>query len=329
VTTTADLLLEWDQRRPRSQQRELGMSELGGCRRRAGYRLSNTTPDNKGGSVQAVLGTAIHAAVEQVFHEMQAEGLLPAEDLIEYEVRFANIVGHLDRYDSVGHRVLDTKTTSSRWLQHIKLHGPERSHLWQLNLYAAALIRTGRPVKHIVLDYIARDTGEDWQWTGTPDVGEVRQALQWLDDIRGVELEMLNRDYAPDSAFCRHCPFLETCWKDAVPDRSPLSVLYVEDPNAKKWARQLRESRDVIASAKKLEEEAKGALDALRPNVTGKSDPVDVGYENYLQWTVSTTARLDTDLVKSDYAKAGAQAPTKTTTSTKLGFVPKGAAQEG
>lgn len=323
MTTTAELLLEWDKRRARSQQRELGMSELGGCRRRAGYRLAGTEPTNEGGSVQAVMGTAVHAAVEQVFHEMQAAGLIPAEDLIEHEVRFAGIIGHLDRYDSQRCEVDDTKTTNSRWLDHIKLHGPDRAHLWQINLYAAALIRAGRPVKRMVLDYVARDTGADWQWTGKPDVQMVRDALAWLDAVRAVDVEMLNRDYAPDTAFCQHCPFLVTCWGDAVPDRSPLSVLYVEDPDAKKWAEQLAGARAVIAEAQKIEAEAKGALDAIRPNATGKSDPVDIGWDWDLQWTVSDTTRLDTDLVKAEYAKAGAKPPTKTSTSTKLAFVPK------
>jgi hypothetical protein len=323
VTTTAQLLLEWDKRRPRSQQTELGMSELGGCRRRAGYRLAGQAPTNEGGSVQAVMGTAIHAAVEQVFHDMQAAGLIPAEDLVEHEVSFAGVLGHFDRYEAATETLYDTKTTNENWLKHIVLHGADQQHTWQGHLYAAALMRTGRKVCRIVIDYIARDTGNDHQVTMPFEVRHVRDALAWLENVRSVEVDVLNRDYAPDTAFCGHCPFMATCWGNAVPDRSPLSVLYVEDPDARKWAEQLHGARAVIAEAKKLEAEAKGALDALRPNVIGKSDPVDIGWDWDLQWTVSNTTRIDTDQVRAEYAKAGAKPPTNTSTSTKLGFIPK------
>lgn len=323
MATTAELLLAWDRTRARSKQTEIGMSEVGGCRRRVGYRLAGTAPTNEGGSVQAVMGTAIHAAVEQVFHAMQAAGEIPSEDLIEHEVRFAGILGHLDRYDSVALEVDDTKTTSQRWLDHIVLHGADKAHIWQIMLYAAALISMGRKVRWVVLDYIARDTGNSHQVRLPFNPQHVRDALAWLDGIRAVEVDMLNRDYAPDSAFCKHCPFQATCWGDAVADRDPRSVLYVEDPNARKWAAQLREARAVIAQAKEVEAEAKGALDALRPNVTGKSDPVDVGLDVDLQWQVTTANKVDTDAVRAEYAKVGAKPPTKPSTSVKLLFVPK------
>src|SRR5688500_9717342 len=128
------------------------MSEVGGCHRRAGYRLAGVAPTNPGGSVQAVMGTAVHAAVETVFHEMQDAGLIPAEDLVEHEVRFAGVLGHLDRYRSATAEVCDTKTTTGRWLDHIMVNGPDLAHLWQTHLYGAGLIRSGRPVRRVVID---------------------------------------------------------------------------------------------------------------------------------------------------------------------------------
>jgi len=322
--TTAQLLLEWDRRRARSKQTELGMSEVGGCKRRVGYRLAGTPPTNQGGSVQAVMGTAIHAAVENVFHEMQAAGLIPADDLVEHEVKFAGVLGHLDRYEAATFTVRDTKTTSQFWLDHIVLHGADRAHLWQTHLYAAALIQGGRKVRRIVIDYLARDTGRDHQVVVPFDPMHVRDALAWLENVRSLPLEMLNRDYAPESGFCKHCPFFTTCWDGAVPDRDLRSVLLVEDGDALKWANQLRVAREVIADAKKLEEQAKGALDAIRPNLTGRSDPVDVGLDDRcLQWTVSDEHRLDSKAVKAEYAKTGAKPPMTTTTKTTLKLVAK------
>lgn len=324
--TTAQLLLEWDRRRARSKQTELGMSELGGCQRRAGYRLAGVEPTNTGGSVQAVMGTAVHAAVEQVFREMQAAGLIPADDLVEYEVRFAGVLGHLDRFESRTRRIRDTKTTSDRWLQHIIVHGAERQHIWQTHLYAAAVMQTGRRVKEIVIDYLARDTGNDHQVVIPFDTRHVRDALAWLDNVRSLPVDMLNRDYAPDSSFCGHCAFYDVCWDGAVPGRDPRSVLVVEDEDAAGWAAKLWQAREDKKDAAAREEEAKGALDAFRPNDTGVSDPVDVGYDLNLQWSITETSRLDTAAVKAEYAKAKAKPPMSVSTTKKLSFVAKGEA---
>lgn len=322
-TTTAELLLAWDRCRARSRQTEVGMSEIGGCQRRVGYRLAGTEPTNASGSVQAVMGTAIHSAVEQVYREMQAAGLFPADDLIEHEVRFAGILGHLDRYDSVRGRAHDTKSTTQRRLDYIKLHGPDRQHLWQIHLYGAALIQAGRRVREVVIDYIARDTGNDHQVVQRFDPQHVRDALAWLVNVRELPVEMLNREYAPDSAFCGNCPFRDVCWDGAATGRDPRSVLFSDDPDAARWAQQLREAREAKALAEKLEAEAKGALDALRPNESGTSDVVDVGLGDVgLKWTVSTTNRIDTDAVRKEYEQAGAKPPMKQSQTTKLTLVP-------
>lgn len=316
--TTADLLLRWDQRRPRSQQAEVGMSELGGCRRQVGYRLAGTPPTNVSSSVQAVLGTAIHAAVESVFRELQADGIIPADDLVEHRVEFAGIPGTVDRYVAATATVEDTKTTSSRWLEHIKSHGPTRSHQWQVSCYGAALIHEGRRVRRLVINYIARDTGEEWRWEGAFDPAVVKEALTWLTDVRVTDLEMLPREYLPDSPFCQHCPFFDLCWEGGVQGRDRASVLYVEDPDAAKWATQLQQAREAKAEAEGREKEAKGALDALRPNDSGTATIAVPGFPLALQWQVSTSKRLDTKAVKAEYKAAGAEPPMTESTSVTL-----------
>lgn len=302
--TTAELLLEADRRRPRSQQRRFGMSELGGCRRRAGYRLAGTDPTDTSGSVQAVMGTAIHAAIAEVLADVAAP-----DDLVEHEVEFAGILGHLDRYEAATRTVCDVKTTSSRWLDHIKVHGPSRDHIWQTHGYAAGLISQGVDVRRVRIDYLARDTGEEWTITVPfqPDV--VKQALAWVAEVRGSDLDMLPRDYAPDGPFCGNCPFRSVCWEGGVTDRDLRSVLYVQDPDAAKWAAQLWQAREDKKAAEAREAEAKGALDALRPNIDGTAS-IDVGFTHPLVWKISKPARrLDTAAVKADYAKTGAEPP--------------------
>lgn len=318
--TTADLLLRWDQRRPRTQQVEVGMSELGGCRRQVGYRLAGTRPTNVSSSVQAVLGTAIHAAVETVFRELQADGVIPPEDLVEHRVEFAGIPGTVDRYDAAAATVEDTKTTSSRWLEHIKVHGPSRSHIWQVSCYGAALIHEGKRVRRLVINYIARDTGEEYRWEGSFDPGVVKEALAWLADVRATDLDMLPREYLPDSPFCGHCAFADLCWEGGVQGRDRASVLFVEDPDAARWAQQLKDARDAKAAAEAKEAEAKAALDAIRPNDVGTALVEVPGFPLALQWQVSTSNRLDTKAVKAEYKAAGAQPPMTQSQSVKLAF---------
>lgn len=267
MTTTSELLLEWDRRKPRSQQKELGMSELGGCRRRAGYRLAGTAPSNPSGSVQAAMGSAIHQAISEILEELGIDGVSH-----EREVRFAGLIGHYDRIE--GDTVIDVKTTSSRWLEHIKLHCPEIPHLWQVSLYLAAKKLEGVEVNRVRIDYLARDTGEEFIWPNERGAlfnpQHVRDALEWLRVVFEADLEMLPRDYDPDGPFCGHCPFFDLCWDGYVPERDRRSVLFVEDPDAGKWAGELFELRQQIKKLKEREDTIKGALDAKRPDEGGR-----------------------------------------------------------
>jgi hypothetical protein len=258
-----------DLRRPRSKQREIGMSDLGSCRRRVGYKLAGTAPVNASGNVQAVMGSAIHDMVAGVLKDTKA----PA-DLVEHEVRFAGVLGHLDRYEAAEKKVADTKTTSSRWLEHIMLNGPERGHVWQVSCYGAALIAEGRPVERVQLDYLARDTGEEWVWAERFNPRHVRDAFEWLAQIRDSELAMLPRDHDPDSVFCQGCPFGGRdggiCWEGHVPERDLLSVLLVEDPDAARLADELWQVRKQIKELTERSTRLKGALDGLRPDEGGR-----------------------------------------------------------
>jgi CRISPR/Cas system-associated exonuclease Cas4 (RecB family) len=317
--TPGELLLMWDAERPRTQQQRLGWSDLGVCRRRVGYRLAGVEPSNTGNNLQAAMGSAVHLVQEDVLRRRFPDVS------VEEEVEFAGILGHLDRYENGD--VLDTKTTSSRHLQTIKQDGPPRENLWQINGYAAAVIASGRPVRRVILDYLARDTGEEHRWIGAPNPQMVREALTWLREVRDTELDWLPREYQPSSPFCEGCAFLDLCWPEQTDpiERDRRAVLFQEDPDAVKWARKLAEARADKADAERREAEAKGALDALRPNDRG-SATLDVGYEKHLRWTVSNRRRVDEDRVRADYHAAGAETPIKASRSVTLTLVaPKAA----
>lgn len=317
LPSTSELLLKADWERPRSRQKAMGMSDLGGCRKRAGFQLAGYAPEKPSGSVQAVIGTAVHDTADAALRLMRDQGLIPADSVINEEVRFGGLIGHPDLY--VDGLLRDIKTIGyDAQLANYKLNGPPRNHLWQVMTYAAAVILTGRPVRTVQLDYLVRDSGNSWLWEGPFDYQAVREAMLWLDLIRQTPLEYLARDYAPDSAHCRHCPFFDTCWDGHVLGRDERSVLLVEDNDAVKWAMRLEDARERKRAAQADEDTAKGALDALRPNTHGKAEVKLGGYQKVLRWTVSSRKNLDADVVRQDYARVGAKPPLAEGTSVKL-----------
>jgi hypothetical protein len=191
------------------------------------------------------------------------------------------------------------------------VNGPYLSHLWQTHAYAAALIAEGRTVRRINIDYIARDTGEQWRWSGAFEAHHVKDALAWLTEVRNTELEFLARDYAPDGPFCGHCPFFTMCWDGHIAGRDERSVLFVEDPDAAEWVDKLSDARARKKAAEADEKTAKGALDALRPNDEGSADVVLPGVEHALRFIVSRPERVDTTQVRQDYKAAGRKVPIK------------------
>lgn len=325
LPTTAELLLEWDAQRPRSLQEEIGVSLLGGCRRRAGYTLAGY-PREPSGSVQAVLGTAVHQVAADIMRKLgHEEGRFGISPWIEQEVRFAGVLGHLDL--CVPPVVRDIKTVGRvQQLDRIKVLGPPRQDLWQVNVYAAAMIVTGARIERVQIDYIARDSGETWLYEAPFDIGCVREAMAWLRTVRETPLGWLARDYRPGSPQCERCPFRGPCWEGSVTGRDPLSVLYVDEPDAAKWITQLEDARRRRREAEDDEKRAKGALDALRPNLSGTAEVRVPGVEDIdIRFTVSRGREMpDVERIREDYARGGGRMPvTVGEPSVRVTIVPR------
>lgn len=312
LPTTSELLLAYDAQRPRSQQTEIGMSQLGGCRRQTGYMLSRTPHDEGFGAngVQAVMGTAIHEAAA-------AGALLVNPDVLaeQIEVFFGGLKGHPDLYyEGV---VRDIKTLGyTMQLEDRRRHGPKQRERWQVMTYGAGLIVAGHPVHTIQLDYLARDSGEEYLFEEPFDYMVVAEAMAWLDEVRTTEPAMLSRDYRPDSALCRNCPFFERCW-DAERGTDDRHVLFLDDPDAARWALQLWEAGLAVKAAEKRVQDARGALDHLR-SVTypGEHEEIELaGLDDgdVLEIRVQRgRTSPDMDRIRADYERAGAKPPVRT-----------------
>lgn len=319
--TVSSLLVEADRHRPRSQQTELGMSDVGGCRRRAGYILAGADPTDPAASMQAVLGTAVDEAVTRAVLLLQEQGRIPAQDLVQHEVRFAGVLGHLDWYHSVDAQVDDLKTVTQTTLGFVKRKGPPRKHHWQVSLYGAGLVKQGHPVRSVAITYVCRDSGDEWRWESPFDPAVVAEALAWLELVRAADPETLPRDHDVDSAPCSWCPFRTRCWGPDVAGVNRRVVLFYDDPDVTAWAQRLLDARDTKSDADKAETAAKGALQAINP---GDKTPVDVGLPGVLvRFNKYPVERLDEQAVRKEYDAAGMVPPMKTTWTTRVEFVPR------
>jgi hypothetical protein len=307
LPTTTELLLAWDARRPRSLQSEMGMSKLGSCRRQAGYHLQGWPQDEeyKPRKIQAVLGTAIHETAKAA-----ARMFLPRARAESLEVHFAGLKGHPDLYlDGV---LRDIKTLGySIQLQNRQQLGPTRQDRWQSHTYAAALIMEGMEVHTIEIDYIARDSGDEWIFSEPFDMGAVEEAMAWLEDVRTADIAMLPRDFRPESVTCQDCPWFRECWQ-AEPGRDPRSVLFYDNPDAADWGRKLKDAQARYKAAEGDVRDAKGALDVLRTvSRPGEKEYVAVpGLEEEIRFAVNRGKRsFDGAQIAIDYKNAGARPP--------------------
>lgn len=182
----------------RSLQREVGPSEIGGCRRKVWHRLQGTEPINSTLGMAAFMGTAIHEKIER-----RLATLADDRYMIETEVEFDGLKGHVDLYDTVNREVIDWKTITKK-----KARGFPSEQQWtQVHIYGLLLTENGFPVETVTLVGIPRDGNErdvvvrSQAW----DRGVAERALLWLADVKG---RVLPPEPEKDMMFCRdYCQF--------------------------------------------------------------------------------------------------------------------------
>lgn len=164
----------------RSLQKNVGPSEIGGCRRKVWMKLRQLPKVNQETITgSSWMGTAIHAAFEKALMAVD-----PWQDRYEREVEvsYAGITGHADVYDKQDQEVIDWKTTTKSKLA--KFAGPQK---WmQVNLYGYLLTHTGKPVRTVTLVGIPRDGDERHiLYVSQPYEESIAvEGLQWLADVR-------------------------------------------------------------------------------------------------------------------------------------------------
>jgi hypothetical protein len=292
------LVRDWDQSRPRSQQAQVGWSEVGGCRAYLGYRLDGTWPSDDTDGWGAIRGTAIHGLLEEIL------GSRPGMTT-EVTTSYRGILGHADLIvDETS--VTDHKTTSAanarRWAED---HSLLRQKRIQVHGYAAGLVNDGilpRDCTVRLLIIPVDGTFADWWAYEEPyDQAMADEGVARLEDVRArmAAGESLPKDMP--YAWCQSwCSFFSLCRSQDDPD-APETIT---DPD-------LASAIATYGEAVKAESAAKKVKEGIAPQIRGLRGTTG-------DWRISLGKPgepkdvMDEDAIAADYAERGEPVPMTT-----------------
>ena len=300
ITDPKELLLHVlhskDAGRDRSKQTQVGPSEIGGCRRKVWYRLNGQPETNDNQSkLAAIMGTAIHAAIEDAITTLDPEG---KTYLVETEVAYGDMKAHVDLFVPEIGAVIDWKTSKVKNLSYF----PSVQQRWQVQVYGYLLSKNGYEVKTVNLVAIARDGDEKDVKVHSEPYDEVSalEALQWLANVKA-----LTEAPAPekDASFCKnYCQYYDASGQMGCvglkKERIVLSEVVIEDAEIDNHALKYLQLDEKI---KELEKEK----DSLKSSFEGTTGTTASGIQ--ISWTaVKGRETVDSEQVEK-----------------LLGFVPK------
>jgi CRISPR/Cas system-associated exonuclease Cas4 (RecB family) len=264
-----------DASRDRSQQTEVGPSEIGGCKRKVWYRLNAQPHTNENQSkLAAIMGTAIHAAIEEAIGSLDPEG---KEYLVETEVAYGDMKAHVDLFVPSTGAVIDWKTSKIKNLSYF----PSNQQRWQVQVYGYLLSKNGYEVKTVNLVAIARDGAEKDIKVHTEPYDETMAlaALAWLKNVK--ESPTLPEP-EKDESFCKdYCQYYDATEEMGCgglkKERIVLSEVVIEDAEVDKHALHYLQ---LDAKIKELEKEK----DSLKASLEGNTGTTASGVE--ISWTI-------------------------------------------
>ena len=248
--TFVEALIKTDDARSRSQQTAIGVSQLGGCRRKVWHQIQGHAGTNPTLRLASILGTAIHEAIENSLsnhvaalyeHRVEIEGYPPAT---------------IDFYDPETKAVWDWKTITLKNVPYFQ----SQQKKWQVMVYAYLLTLDGFEVETVNLLGIPRDGNENdlITWSMPYDESVALEALAWLKDV-----ESRTEAPAPEMSgvFCQsYCPFFgELC--GGIP--KDLSGEPIADALATQAAADYIALSEQIKELEKLKDAAKSQLEGV------------------------------------------------------------------
>jgi CRISPR/Cas system-associated exonuclease Cas4 (RecB family) len=292
ITDPKELLLTVlhakDASRDRSTQTQVGPSEIGGCRRKVWYRLNAQPHTNENQSkLAAIMGTAIHAAIEDAIQHLDPEG---KDYLVESEVSHGDMKAHVDLFIPSTGAVIDWKTSKVKNLSYF----PSTQQRWQVQLYGYLLSKNGYDVKTVNLVAIARDGDEKNVKVHTEDYSEevALTAMSWLEEVKAMtELPEPEKDSNFCKSYCQYYDATEQMGCGGLKkERIVLSDVVIEDEEVDKNALHYLQ---LDAQIKELE----ALKDSLKSSFEGTIGVTPSGVE--ISWTkVKGRETVDKDKVK-------------------------------
>jgi len=248
-----------DASRDRSMQTEVGPSEIGGCKRKVWYRLNAQPHTNENQSkLAAIMGTAIHAAIEEAIGALDPEG---KEYLVETEVAYGDMKAHVDLFVPSTGAVIDWKTSKIKNLSYF----PSKQQRWQVQVYGYLLSKNGYEVKTVNLVAIARDGAEkDVKVHSEPyDEAVALEAFEWL---ASVKASTTLPDPEKDVSFCKdYCQYYDVTEQMGCggikKERIVLSEVVIEDAEIDKHALHYLQLDSKIKELEKEKDSLKAALE--------------------------------------------------------------------
>ena len=259
-----DILRAKDASRARSNQTQVGPSELGGCSRKVWYRL-NGQPETNDNELKlaAIMGTAIHASIEEALALADPSG---EKYVVESEVEYGGIKAHVDLWLPETGDVVDWKSVKKQNLSYF----PSQQQRWQVQVYGYLIDKSGKgKVRNVNLVAIPRDGDErDIKVHTEPyDPKIAEEALNWLEAIKASEVMP---EPEKDSNFCKfYCKYYDETGEMGCTglkkDNGAVTDVVIESPDADTQALKFLQ---LDAKIKELEAE-KDSIRASLEGITG------------------------------------------------------------
>jgi CRISPR/Cas system-associated exonuclease Cas4 (RecB family) len=286
-------LHEKENKKARSNQVQIGPSELGGCRRKVWYRL-NGQPETNDNELKlaAIMGTAIHTAIENALADNK-------EVVLEQTVEYGGMKAHVDCYIPSTGAVVDWKTVKAKNLNYF----PSNQQRWQVQVYGYLISKSGLgKVQTVNLVAIPRDGDErDVLVHSEPyDEAIALEALNWLDAIKQSDTVP---DPERDESYCKfYCKYYDASGEMGCvglkKERTKTELPIIDSPDADTSAMEYLQLDNQIKELTERKE-------ALRDGLTGLLGVTKSGFE--IKWTTVQSNTVDKEAVE----KALGFVPTK------------------
>jgi hypothetical protein len=250
-------LTTYSDTRERSLQKEVGVSQIGGCRKQVWLQLQGTPKENSTLKLPSLMGTAIHTMIEEALVKQNAAEW--GDYWLEREVEFEGLKGHIDLYIPNVGAVVDWKTTKLKNLDYF----PSKQQRMQVQLYAYLLSKTGENPKTVTLVGIPRDGDERQIQVHTEEFNAdmALEGLVWLKEVTAMETAPNPERYA--AQFCKfYCSYFGTACGGKGKDEEAVTITDTQTIGA--IERYITLSEDI----KQLESEKDG-IKALLEGVSG------------------------------------------------------------